>query len=339
MEKIDASVGIAGGKQCYNVPKDQEAIQRLLVQIPVSQGGCMGKSWKPAMWGICAQDLADAIRKFQEINRAKLAFAPDGHVDPNGSTLDLLNSMASGTPAPATPTTTGLTQSALAMKVTGHAINWCQAAIDAIRAYGLVFATGSQDDNSVTAKALNIHFHLDQIPDRSKTAGQMDLISDNFQEIKHALLSPSSSFKDVTTAEAATFFPKDSGAAGWAPPPAFVSSKDGKKWIFFTPSFREWSAAGGGFGPNARTAMVVHEAGHYIDNAIIDYAYEWTNASAGINQGAACVPGSDPKCLYYQALTPDQALNNASCYPTFAAHIIRKFDSISTRYGAGNPSL
>ena len=43
MEKIDASVGIAGKKQCYNVPKDQEAIQRLLVQIPVSQGGCMGQ--------------------------------------------------------------------------------------------------------------------------------------------------------------------------------------------------------------------------------------------------------------------------------------------------------
>jgi hypothetical protein len=340
MEKIDASVGSAGGKPCYNIPKDQETIQRLLSKIPASQGGCAGKGWKPALWGVCAQDLADAIRKFQEANRAKLAFPPDGHIDPDGSTLALLNALASGTPTSASPPATGLTQSALALKVVGLGVSWCQAAINALQTYGITFATGTQDADSLVAKALNVHFHLDQISDRSKAAAQMDSILANYTEIKHTLMSTTSAFKDVTTSEAAPFFPKDSGTAGWAPPPAFVSRKDGKKWIFFTPSFQEWSSAKpGGYGPNARTAMVVHEAGHYIDDAIIDYAYEWTNASAGINLGAACVPGSDPKCLYYAALTPEQALNNASCYPSFAAHIVRKFDSPSTRYGAGNPSL
>jgi hypothetical protein len=336
MEKIDASVGFAGGKPCYNIPKDQVTIQQLLSKIPTSQGGCMGKSWKPALWGVCAQDLAEAIRKFQEANRAKLAFAPDGHIDPDGSTLALLNALASGTPPSASPPpTTGLTQSALALKSTGLGISWCQAAINAIQTYGITFATGTEDAASVTAKALNVHFHLDQISDRSKAAAQMDSIVDNFTKIKHTLMSTSSAFKDITISEAAPWF------KGSAPSPAFVSSIDGKKWIFFTPLFQEWSAAKpGGYGPNARTAMLVHEAGHYIDDAIRDNAYEWTNASAGIKPGnVACVPGSDPTCLYYAALTPEQALNNASCYPTFAAHIVRKFDSQSTRYGAGNPSL
>jgi hypothetical protein len=338
MEKIDASVGFAGGKPCYNIPKDQEAIQRLLSQIPASQGGCVGKVWKPAMWGVCAPDLAEAIRKFQEANRAKLAYSPDGHVDPGGSTLALLNALASGT----APAATGLTQSALAMKVVGQGISWCQAAINAIQTYGIAFATGSEGADSLVAKALNVHFHLDQINDRSKSAGQMDSILDNFKQIKTALMSPSSSFNDITTSESAAIFGK-SGEAGWVPPPAFVWRKDGKKWIFFTPSFQEWSVANpSGYGPNARTAMVVHEAGHYIDDSILDYAYEWTSTSAGTNRADptnACVPTSDPKCLYYAGLPPQQALNNAACYPTFAAHILRKFDSQSTRYGAGNPTL
>lgn len=339
MEKIDASVGFAGGKPCYNIPKDQEAIQRLLGKIPASQGGCMGKVWKPALWGACAQDLAEAIRRFQEANRAKLAFSPDGHVDPDGSTLALLNALASGTSPSASPPPTGLTQSALALKSVGLGISWCQAGIDAVQTYGMAFATGSQDADSLVAKALNVHFHLEQISDRSKAAEQMDSILENFRQIKHTLMTPSSAFKDITTSEAAAIF-KTSGDASWVPPPAFVWRKDGRKWIFFTTSFQEWSAANpSGYGPNARTAMVVHEAGHYIDDSILDYAYEWTNASAGTNLSNACVPGSDPKCLYYSVLAPEQALNNAACYPTFAVHIVRKFDSPSTRYGAGNPTL
>ncbi len=107
--------------------------------------------------------------------------------------------------------------------------------------------------------------------------------------------------------------------------------------IYLTPNYREWQNPGG-FGPNALTAMLVHEAGHYISDSIIDYAYEWTSpTTAGINAGAICVPGSSPACLVYSGLTPDQALNNASCYASFAAHIIRKADL--PRFGAGNPSL
>src|SRR5579864_1965649 len=182
METIDASVGFAGGKPCYNIPKDQETIQRLLSKIPASQGGCMGKVWKPAQWGVCGRDLAEAIRRFQEANRAKLPFAPDGHVDPGGSTLALLNTLASGTSASASPPATSVTQSALALKVVAQGISWCQAAINALKTYGMAFATGAPDDDSVVAKALNVHFHLDQVSDRSKSAGQIDSILENFSQ-------------------------------------------------------------------------------------------------------------------------------------------------------------
>ena len=241
METIDASVGFAGGKPCYNIPKDQEAIQRLLSKIPASQGGCMGKVWKPALWGACAQDLAEAIRKFQEANRAKLAFPPDGHVDPGGSTLALLNALASGTSPSASPSATGLTQSALALKNIPLGISWCQAAINALQTYAMAFATGSEDADSVVAKALNVHFHLDQISDRSKSAGRMDSILANFKEIKNTLMNTSLAFRDCSTSEAAAIF--GSRDASWVPPPAFVWRSKGNKWILFTTSFQEWSSA------------------------------------------------------------------------------------------------
>jgi len=170
-----------GGKPCYNIPKDEEAIQRLLSKIPASQGGCMGKIWKPALWGACAQDLAEAIRRFQEANRAKLAFPPDGHVDPGSSLPALLNALASGTSPSASPPATGLTRSALALTNVHLGISWCQAAIDALQTYGMAFATSSEDADSVVAKAFNVHFHLDQISDRSKSAGQMDSILANLR--------------------------------------------------------------------------------------------------------------------------------------------------------------
>jgi hypothetical protein len=39
MLNIRASVGIANGKPCYNVPSDQQIVQQLLSRIPESQGG------------------------------------------------------------------------------------------------------------------------------------------------------------------------------------------------------------------------------------------------------------------------------------------------------------
>ena len=95
MASITASVGIANGKQCYNVSGDQKVVQDLLSKISTSQGGCQGKTnWAAPAWGKCAADLADAILKFQQANRAYLPYAPDGHVDPSDATIRLMNKLA-----------------------------------------------------------------------------------------------------------------------------------------------------------------------------------------------------------------------------------------------------
>jgi len=102
METITASVGIAKGKQCYNVTSDQQKVQRLLSNIKAPLGGCEGKSdWAPAEWRKCAPDLYQAILNFQRINRFRLDYDPDGHVDPHDSTIVLMNQLVTTTDLPA----------------------------------------------------------------------------------------------------------------------------------------------------------------------------------------------------------------------------------------------
>jgi len=102
MEKISASVGIAKGKPCYNVISDQQKIQALLSDIPPELGGCKGKpAWAAPVWGQCAPDLHQAILTFQKINRFRLDYDPDGHVDPRDATLRLMNDLSASPGLPA----------------------------------------------------------------------------------------------------------------------------------------------------------------------------------------------------------------------------------------------
>jgi hypothetical protein len=97
--KIGASVGIRNGKWCYNVPSDQQVVQKLLNRISVGNGGCEGKSddWTPAVWNHqCAPDLLEAIRRFQKVNRFRLDYDSDGHVDPGEGTIQLMTRLAEG---------------------------------------------------------------------------------------------------------------------------------------------------------------------------------------------------------------------------------------------------
>jgi hypothetical protein len=91
VESIGASVGIHSGKQCYNVVSDQETVRRLLNEIPVSQGGAGGALADPIMWGVVSNSLYQAILKFQRHNKLSV----DGHIDPRGSAMDLMNRLTS----------------------------------------------------------------------------------------------------------------------------------------------------------------------------------------------------------------------------------------------------
>ncbi len=88
MHLIKASVGIAGGKQCYNVVSDQLIIIDLLNSIPVANGGCREKRLSGApRWGVCSGALHSAIVAFQSAN----GLSVDGHVDPGGRMIQKLN--------------------------------------------------------------------------------------------------------------------------------------------------------------------------------------------------------------------------------------------------------
>src|SRR5437016_2774746 len=100
MPDIGSSVGVKDGIPCYNNPGDQKVVMDLLEQIDVADGGLSGDArWRrPAAgtlrWKFCPEPLSIAILNFQKVNRAKLPYQPDGHVDPGGATIRLMNSLA-----------------------------------------------------------------------------------------------------------------------------------------------------------------------------------------------------------------------------------------------------
>ncbi len=105
---IQASVGIAGGRQCYNNVADQMIVQDLIDSIPFAMGGRMGDmgGWAMPRAGYCAPDLHQAILRFQQMNR-NLGLSVDGHIDPGGKGIMTLNAFAGGgspTPNPSGPT-------------------------------------------------------------------------------------------------------------------------------------------------------------------------------------------------------------------------------------------
>lgn len=109
MSDIGASVGVKDGVPCYNNPADQRIVMDLLEKIDISKGGVAGDpGWsRPSdaslKWKACPPILRNAILKFQNVNRSKLSYQPDGHVDPGGATIVLLNSLATGSPVQTLP--------------------------------------------------------------------------------------------------------------------------------------------------------------------------------------------------------------------------------------------
>ena len=89
-KSIQASVGIANGKQCYNLLPDQDTVRSLLNLIGTLQGGAFGTLDKPTKHGICSPQLHSAILNFQRMNHLSV----DGHVDPNQRTIHQLVGLA-----------------------------------------------------------------------------------------------------------------------------------------------------------------------------------------------------------------------------------------------------
>jgi hypothetical protein len=95
MPGINASVGkFGGGKQCYNIARDQQVVQDLLNKIPAAQGGAGGALTAPIIDRVVSASLHEAILEFQRVNHCSV----DGHVDPNEHTIQLMNQLAGTSP-------------------------------------------------------------------------------------------------------------------------------------------------------------------------------------------------------------------------------------------------
>jgi len=82
---------------------DQQVVMELLNRIPEAQGGTLSvtgpKQFPAPRWGICSKELHAAILRFQKSNPGLIA---DGHVDPNGHSILMLNKLAGESGATAT---------------------------------------------------------------------------------------------------------------------------------------------------------------------------------------------------------------------------------------------
>jgi hypothetical protein len=88
---MQASVGVANGKQCYNTLRDQNIVIDLLNRIPGSLGGTAENPLSQAThWGVCPPRLHRVIYDFQLRHR----LSADGHVDPGEATIKKLNELA-----------------------------------------------------------------------------------------------------------------------------------------------------------------------------------------------------------------------------------------------------
>ena len=93
MKTIKANVGRRPNRHCMNLSEDQWTVLTLLSRIPIVYGG----PTKPLNFivrpGHCADDLYQAILRFQKLAVLTLS-QPDGRVEPGGATMAYLNRLA-----------------------------------------------------------------------------------------------------------------------------------------------------------------------------------------------------------------------------------------------------
>jgi len=93
METLRANVGRRPHRHCQNLVSDQTTVMMLLSRIPEEFGGSPGRLNSPVRPGYCADDLYEAILKFQK-TQVRTLYQPDGIVEPGGATLVYMNRLA-----------------------------------------------------------------------------------------------------------------------------------------------------------------------------------------------------------------------------------------------------
>lgn len=309
--RLEQAVG--GGPSVKRRPPDDDAdavrrIQNALVALgfPLPNSFPNGPGGAPD--GIYGDETFNAVQRFQKSVFPGSPGEWDGRA--GRKTLEEMDKrLPKGAPPPVPQKPS---MSALAEQDKFTSLLWAQAALASLVTAKDFLQTnpsgtpGAGDPPTVriVMRALEVHFHFSTVVN-SKSA-TLDFITSVYQKTIQILGASRSFFVDDTTSQEAL-----NGT------PAHVPFGKGK--VNFTPAFRERDkAAGTGFGPKCRAAMVLHEPVHIADHPKASFQVNHTHEG-------------DPE---YATKPAANQIHNAHSYACFAQHC---FFGSDTRFGIGKP--
>jgi hypothetical protein len=332
---MDKSISGSVGQGGANRRDDVVTVQQLLNDVDAAQGGANPKL---EVDGWIGPLTIAAIRKFQQ---QQFGWS-DGRVDVNNVTIKKLNELAktpgpdddpfrctcrlprpritigpitiqSAPPPPAPPTD----PLELAIQDAPTSIRWARAASQTLeRAINqLIDAGGDTEPNTSDVAKVNTHFHVDRIPNNFSREVMLDRARLNYLDIIRVLSDPPFFFRRGDNQD----------------PRAFAYAHVGMYHVDNNTYKLYYNNTYANCGPKCRSAMVLHECGHYVARAI-HYAREGPTLA-----GAADIPFPDKNGngvrhpRDYAHLFPTEALHNACTYAAFAFHC---FDGNDGRPGA-----
>jgi len=178
------------------------------------------------------------------------------------------------------------------------ALGWTAPALIALAAKAASLTAGTPSDPATDA-ALSHHF-MTSTPD----LGRVNAILTRMTDIQNRIRAIPTAFR-------------------WTPGLAFDAQTAPATLTEIGDTFSTES------GPNARAAVQIHEASHFIETGNPVDVPEWQGET--VNGQFHPAPPGQPA---YHSITPDQALTNPSSYAAFAQEIAFGQD---TRFGAGRP--
>ena len=219
----------------------------------------------------------------------------------------------------------GLIELLLVGKAISEATIWIEKTVFQLTTYAAALSTGMFfGDKELTESALSAHFHINPALSLIEKSGLITTIISIYANILATFQRSATVFRFRTNPEAiADLVPKINAAY------TFFNST-----VNFTQNYFVE-------GPHSRTAILIHETVHFIDNVSgnkNNHIPEWyvTDANA-LTLGLSTQPENTEEFgSRYDLMNTENAMHNPCSFAALAQHI---FFGNDTRFGAGRPGL
>jgi hypothetical protein len=186
---------------------------------------------------------------------------------------------------------------------------WVMFALGKLEAMRSVLSRSKIESNAVDVAlfaSANTHFHIDyDLPNSdaealARTRQRIAQLITTYRTIAGVIANSAQEFAEDLA---------NTTAYAYAVPGGLSSGVAGQKRLHFCPPYLS-------LGPMFQTAVIVHEAAHYVDVAILHFASELPAPNG--------TPVGSPR--NYAQLSFDEARRNAYSYAQFALHSFSNFD-------------